>query len=144
MCGITGIYSLGETVNPAILLAMTDTLRHRGPDHSGTYVNPNGTVGLGHTRLSIIDLSERGNQPMANEDSGVQVSYNGEIYNYREIREELRSKGHTFRTNFDTEVLIRSYEEWGIECLHKFIGMFALRSGTSGKTDSTSPGTAWE
>ena len=127
MCGITGIYSPGATVSPVVLSAMTDTLRHRGPDHSGTYVNPNGTVGLGHTRLSIIDLSERGNQPMANDSGGVQVSYNGEIYNYQEIREELRQKGHhVFKTNSDTEVLIRSYEEWGIECLHKFIGMFAL------------------
>ena len=126
MCGITGIYSPGATISPAVLSAMTDTLRHRGPDHSGTYVNPSRTVGLGHTRLSIIDLSEKGNQPMANDNNGVQVSYNGEIYNYREIREELRSKGHTFRTNSDTEVLIRAYEEWGIECLHKFIGMFAL------------------
>ncbi|MCY4262101.1 MAG: hypothetical protein OXC97_02095 [Candidatus Dadabacteria bacterium] len=86
MCGITGIYSPGGTVSPVVLSAMTDTLRHRGPDHSGTYVNPNGTVGLGHTRLSIIDLSERGNQPMANDSGGVQVSYNGEIYNYQEIR----------------------------------------------------------
>ena len=126
MCGITGIYSPGKIINTAILSAMTDTLRHRGPDHSGTYINPNGTVGLGHTRLSIIDLSERGNQPMASDDGRVQASYNGEIYNYREIREELRLKGHVFKTNSDTEVLVRSYEQWGIECLHKFIGMFAL------------------
>ena len=77
---------------------MTETLLHRGPDHSGTYINGSATVGLGHTRLSIIDLSERGNQPMANDGGGVQVSYNGEIYNYREIREELRSKGHAFKT----------------------------------------------
>ena len=126
MCGITGIYSPGETVSPAVLWAMTDTLVHRGPDHSGTYVNRNGTVGLGHTRLSIIDLSERGNQPMASDCGGVRVSYNGEIYNYREIREELRRKGHSFRTGSDTEVLIKSYEQWGIGCLQKFIGMFAL------------------
>lgn len=113
-------------VDSSTLLAMTRTLSHRGPDDSGTYVNEDRTVGLGHTRLSIIDLSERGRQPMASDDLKIQVSYNGEIYNYQEIREELRSKGHVFRTNCDTEVLLRSYEQWGIECLHKFIGMFAL------------------
>lgn len=126
MCGITGIYSCGEVVNPTVLSAMTNALSHRGPDDSGTYVSQNGEVGLGHTRLSIIDLSERGRQPMASDDRKIQVSYNGEIYNYREIREELLSKGHVFRTDCDTEVLVRSYEEWGIECLHKFVGMFAI------------------
>ena len=126
MCGITGIYSPSASVDSSVLSAMTDTLSHRGPDDSGTYVSEDKTVGLGHTRLSIIDLSEKGHQPMASDDLKIQVSYNGEIYNYREIREELRSKGHVFRTNSDTEVLVRSYEQWGIECLHKFIGMFAL------------------
>lgn len=126
MCGITGIYSPSASVDSSALSAMTDTLSHRGPDDSGTYVSEDKTVGLGHTRLSIIDLSEKGHQPMASDDLKIQVSYNGEIYNYREIRGELRSKGHVFRTNSDTEVLVRSYEQWGIECLHKFIGMFAL------------------
>lgn len=126
MCGITGIYSPGAAVDPSVLLSMTASLSHRGPDDSGTYVDESGSVGLGHTRLSIIDLSERGRQPMASDDLKIQVSYNGEIYNYREIREELRSKGHVFRTDCDTEVLVRSYEEWGIECLDRFIGMFAL------------------
>ena len=133
MCGITGIYSPNIPVDPSVLSAMTDTLSHRGPDASGTYVSDDGRVGLGHTRLSIIDLSERGRQPMASDDLKIQVSYNGEIYNYREIREELRSKGHVFRTNSDTEVLVRSYEQWGIECLHKFIGMFALAIWDSGE-----------
>ncbi len=126
MCGITGIYSTTKSVDPSVLMAMTNTLSHRGPDDSGTYVSQNGEVGLGHTRLSILDLSAKGRQPMASDDNKIQVSYNGEIYNYREIREELRSKGHFFRTNCDTEVLVRSYEQWGIECLHKFVGMFAL------------------
>ena len=126
MCGITGIYSLGEIVNPAVLSAMTDSLRHRGPDYSDTYINKDRTVGLGHTRLSIIDLSERANQPMASDDHRIQVSYNGEIYNYKEIQKELCSKGHVFKTTSDTEVLIKSYEEWGIECIHKFVGMFSL------------------
>lgn len=126
MCGITGIYSLRESIDPAVLSSMTDALSHRGPDDSGTYVSGDGKVGLGHRRLSIIDLSERGRQPMASDDGRIQVSYNGEIYNYRELREELRSRGHVFRTDCDTEVLIRSYEEWGIECLHRFVGMFAF------------------
>lgn len=126
MCGITGIYSQSIPVDPSILWSMTRTLSHRGPDDSGTYVSEDGAVGLGHTRLSIIDLSERGRQPMASDDGRIQVSYNGEIYNYRELREELRSMGHVFRTGSDTEVLVRSYEQWGIECLHRFIGMFAL------------------
>lgn len=126
MCGITGIYSPNIPVDPSVLWSMTRTLSHRGPDDSGTYVSEDGAVGLGHTRLSIIDLSERGRQPMASDDLRIQVSYNGEIYNYRELREELRSMGHVFRTGSDTEVLVRSYEQWGIECLQRFIGMFAL------------------
>lgn len=126
MCGITGIYGIEGTVAPAVLETMTDALSHRGPDDSGTYVSENRAVGLGHTRLSILDLSKRGRQPMASDDLKIQVSYNGEIYNYREIRKELLSKGHVFTTDCDTEVLLRSYEQWGIECLQKFIGMFAL------------------
>jgi len=126
MCGITGIYSSREAVNPAVLSSMTDVLSHRGPDDSGTYVSKNGKVGLGHTRLSIIDLSKRGRQPMASDDFKIQVSYNGEIYNYKEIRKELCSKGHVFRTDCDTEVLVKAYKEWGMECLEKFEGMFAF------------------
>ena len=126
MCGITGIYSLTASVDPSVLSAMTDSLAHRGGDASGTYVSRNAGVGLGHARLSIIDLSERGNQPMASDDGKIRVSYNGEIYNYREIREDLRSRGHVFRSDCDTEVLVKSYEQWGIECLDRFVGMFAL------------------
>ena len=133
MCGITGICSLGKTVNPVVLSAMTDALSHRGPDDSGTYVSEDGKVGLGHTRLSVIDLSQRGRQPMASDDGRIRVSYNGEIYNYREIRKELRSRGHVFRTDCDTEVLLRSYEQWGMECLYRFIGMFALAIWDGGK-----------
>ena len=113
-------------IDPSVLRSMTDSLRHRGPDDSGTYVSEDRKVGLGHTRLSILDLSERGRQPMGSDDGRIQVSYNGEIYNYREIREELRSLGHVFRTECDTEVLVRAYEQWGIGCLDRFIGMFAL------------------
>ena len=126
MCGITGIHSETAFIDPSVLSAMTDSLRHRGPDDSGTYVSEDRKVGLGHTRLSILDLSERGRQPMGSDDGRIQVSYNGEIYNYREIRKELRSLGHVFRTECDTEVLVRAYEQWGIGCLDRFIGMFAL------------------
>ena len=135
MCGITGIHSETAFIDPAVLSAMTDSLRHRGPDDSGTYVSENRKVGLGHARLSILDLSERGRQPMGSDDGRIQVSYNGEIYNYREIREELRSKGHAFRTECDTEVLVRAYEQWGIACLERFIGMFALAVWDGGKNE---------
>ena len=135
MCGITGIHSETAFIDPSVLSAMTDSLRHRGPDDSGTYVSENRKVGLGHARLSILDLSERGRQPMGSDDGRIQVSYNGEIYNYREIREELRSKGHAFRTECDTEVLVRAYEQWGIACLERFIGMFALAVWDGGKNE---------
>ena len=126
MCGITGIYSPNSAVDPSTLFTMTKALCHRGPDDSDTYIDTRNDVGLGHTRLSIIDLSERGKQPMSNEAGTITVSYNGEIYNYREIRKELEQKGRIFVSDSDTEVLVQSYEEWGMECLHKFIGMFAF------------------
>lgn len=126
MCGITGIYSPKSAVDQFILSDMAKALCHRGPDDSDTYIDTRNDVGLGHTRLSIIDLSERGKQPMSNKAGTVTVSYNGEIYNYREIRKELEQKGRVFVSDSDTEVLVQSYEEWGMECLHKFIGMFAF------------------
>ncbi|MCY3973394.1 MAG: asparagine synthase (glutamine-hydrolyzing) [Candidatus Dadabacteria bacterium] len=126
MCGITGIYSPKSAVDQSILSDMAKALCHRGPDDSGTYIDTRNDVGLGHTRLSIIDLSERGKQPMSNKAGTVTASYNGEIYNYREIRKELEQKGRVFVSDSDTEVLVQSYEEWGMECLHKFIGMFAF------------------
>jgi len=101
----------------------TDVMHHRGPDDSG-YVTDRNT-GLGHRRLSIIDLSS-GHQPMTNEDGQVIVVYNGEIYNYKEIKEDLLSRGHVFRTDCDTEVIVHGYEEWGTDCLQKFNGMFAF------------------
>lgn len=126
MCGITGIYSPGKRVEQSVLSAMTRTLRHRGPDDSGSYIDSKSDVGLGHTRLSIIDLSAKGRQPMSNPNGTVTASYNGEIYNYREIRKELEGKGHRFASDSDTEVVLKSYEQWGMDCLHRFIGMFAL------------------
>jgi len=126
MCGITGIYSPGTRIEQSVLSAMTQTLCHRGPDDSGTYIDTESDVGLGHTRLSIIDLSPRGKQPMSNSDGSITASYNGEIYNYREIREKLRRKGHSFTSDSDTEVVVKAYEQWGMNCLREFVGMFAL------------------
>lgn len=105
---------------------MTDTLAHRGPDDSGLFFDFRQGVGLGHRRLAIIDLSSQARQPMGNDSGSIWVTFNGEIYNYRELREELIYKGHVFKTNSDTEVIIRSYEQWGIQCISRFRGMFAF------------------
>ena len=100
------------------------SLRHRGPDDDGTYHD--GCVGLGHNRLSIIDLSPRGHQPMFSVDGNCCLVFNGEIYNFRELRDDLLSKGHTFRSKSDSEVILNSYEEYGFDCVSKFRGMFAF------------------
>ena len=102
---------------------MTDTLQHRGPDGEGFYVNRN--IGLGHRRLSIIDL-DTGAQPIFNEDKTIAIIFNGEIYNYIEIRDELKQLKHQFRTNSDTEVIVHAYEQWGTDCLQKFNGCWAF------------------
>jgi asparagine synthase (glutamine-hydrolysing) len=126
VCGIVGFCGKDKFTDEATLLSMRDTLAHRGPDDSGLYIDTEHNVGLGHTRLSIIDLSSLGHQPMSNDSGTIWITYNGEVYNFKEIREELEKKGYTFRSNTDTEVLVKAYEEWGIECVHKFIGMFAI------------------
>jgi len=125
MCGITGIYyfSCDDVVSERVLSDMAAAIHHRGPDDEGYYVN--GSVGLANLRLSIIDITG-GHQPIFNEDGSICVVYNGEIYNYKELRSELISKGHTFVTNSDTEVLVHGYEEYGPELLHKLNGMFAF------------------
>jgi asparagine synthase (glutamine-hydrolysing) len=125
MCGIVGILDLerARPVDPELLRAMNDTLTHRGPDGSGVHVEAG--VGLGHRRLSIVDLAA-GHQPMYNEDDTVCVVFNGEIYNFPELVQELQSLGHRFRTRCDTEVIIHAWEQWGPECLHRFNGMFAF------------------
>jgi len=125
MCGVTGIVDLQarRDVDEALVRRMNDSLTHRGPDGSGYHFEPG--VGLGHRRLSIIDL-EGGKQPLYNEDGTVVVSYNGEIYNFRQLAEELAAKGHTFRTHCDTEVIVHAWEEWGVHCLDRFNGMFAF------------------
>lgn len=125
MCGIVGIYNLkGNPVDSFLLQKMTDSLEHRGPDDRGIYVNKN--VGLGHRRLSIIDISPAGRQPMANEDGTLQVVFNGEIYNFQTLREILKNSGHQFKSKTDTEVILHGFEEWGYGCVKKFDGMFAF------------------
>jgi asparagine synthase (glutamine-hydrolysing) len=125
MCGITGRfnYDLHEPVDRHRLVAMTDAVSHRGPDAAGYYHGPG--IGLGHRRLSIIDLAT-GDQPLANEDGSVQVVFNGEIYNFAEVRAELLASGHVFRTHSDTEIIVHGYEEWGESCVSRFRGMFAF------------------
>ena len=112
MCGISGIVDLRERreVDVTLLSAMNSALSHRGPDGDGFHVEPG--AGLGHRRLSIIDL-EGGRQPLYNEDESVVVTYNGEIFNFREVEVELLARGHHFRTRCDTEVIVHAWEEWG-------------------------------
>jgi asparagine synthase (glutamine-hydrolysing) len=129
MCGICGVLHFGPTpVRPDAVLInrMTDVLKHRGPNDRGVWVN--GRIALGHRRLSVIDLSPLGRQPMANEDGSVQIVFNGEIYNFRELKDRfgLAQRGHVFRSRTDTEVLVHLYEELGIEMFRELNGMFAF------------------
>ncbi|MGB8329377.1 MAG: asparagine synthase (glutamine-hydrolyzing) [Polyangiales bacterium] len=125
MCGIVGAWQLdGIAVDPAALIAMRDSLVHRGPDDAGLWID--GPVGLGHRRLAIIDLSEAGRMPMSSPDGRVQAVYNGEVYNFRALRTELEAKGHHFFSETDSEVVLRAYEQWGTESFERFSGMFAI------------------
>lgn len=129
MCGIAGIYSSRQDiqVDPNIVVKMRDTLANRGPDDRGVYLSPDRRLCFAHTRLSIIDLSQAGHQPMSNIEGTVWISYNGEIYNYRQLQSELKGKGYEFKSNSDTEVIIHGYEEWGIDgILERLRGMFAF------------------
>lgn len=123
MCGITGIVSKNKN-KKKLIHEMNEKIIHRGPDAEGIYVDE--LVALGQRRLSIIDLSDNGNQPIYNEDKSILVMYNGEVYNYQDIRSELENNGHKFKTNTDTEVLVHGYEEWGYSILDKLRGMFAF------------------
>ncbi|MBN1127958.1 MAG: asparagine synthase (glutamine-hydrolyzing) [Chitinispirillaceae bacterium] len=124
MCGICGIYNThGGSVDRQIVDGMNEAIRHRGPDGSGTFIK--GPVGLGHRRLSIIDVAG-GAQPIGNEDDTLQLVFNGEIYNYIELRDQLLKSGHLFKTKSDTEVIIHGYEEWGVDCVSRFNGIFAF------------------
>jgi asparagine synthase (glutamine-hydrolysing) len=126
MCGITGFIDSSKKQNISTLKNMVETLKHRGPDNNGAilYENEFAHVGLGQTRLAIIDVSDDGLQPM--EYKHLSIIYNGEVYNYEEIKNELILLGHEFISNSDTEVILHAFEEWKTECVHKFIGMFAF------------------
>jgi len=124
MCGICGIFDLsGRPINRDTLARLNSSIRHRGPDGEGELVD--NEIGLGHRRLSIIDVGG-GGQPIGNEDGKVQVVFNGEIYNFIELRNELERFGHQFRTKSDTEVIVHAYEQWGTDCVKRFNGMFAF------------------
>ncbi|HZX25447.1 MAG TPA: XrtA/PEP-CTERM system amidotransferase [Telluria sp.] len=125
MCGIAGIFDTAgrRPIDAALVRRMNAALRHRGPDEDDVFTEAG--VALGHTRLSVIDL-QNGRQPMANEDGSVLVTYNGEIYNFRELATELAHCGHVLRTRCDTEVIVHAWEEWGVRCVERFRGMFAF------------------
>ena len=125
MCGIAGLINLkGDPISPVILKKMTDAISHRGPDGEGHWIE--GNVGIGHRRLAIIDLSPAGHQPMVSADHRYVLSYNGEIYNYRELRADLEAEGVWFRSQTDSEVVLYALAHWGRDALLKFNGMFAL------------------
>src|SRR5215510_1388205 len=126
MCGICGKLILGgqpDCVDRGLIRSMMDSMRHRGPDDEGLYVS--GSIGLGHRRLSIIDLAS-GRQPITNEDETIWIVFNGEIYNYQELTSLLVQRGHRFRTATDTEVIVHLYEEFGEECISKLRGIYTF------------------
>jgi len=123
ICGVAYPETLKGRVDRSLVVAMRDVLRHRGPDDAGAWIGP--TVGLGHRRLSIVDLGG-GHQPMSNEDGTVWIAFNGEIYNHREWRPRLEALGHSYRSQSDTETIVHLYDEWGPECVSKLRGMFAF------------------
>jgi len=126
MCGIAGILGFGRPVSAQVLAAMNRTLVHRGPDDGGEWISPDGQVGLANRRLAILDLSPAGHQPMSSLDGAQWLAFNGEIYNYLELRQDLATRGHLFRTHTDTEVVLAGYSEWGERCVEQFNGMFAF------------------
>lgn len=126
MCGIAGIASSRGRVDPALVTRMRDTMVHRGPDDAGAWASADGRVQLAQRRLAIIDLSPGGHQPMTDASGDLTVTFNGEVYNFMELRRELEGLGHSFRSRSDTEVLLEAYREWGDECLAKLNGMFAF------------------
>jgi asparagine synthase (glutamine-hydrolysing) len=126
MCGISGLVNCGDAET---LARMTNVQTHRGPDDSGLWERrfpDGGYIGLGSRRLAILDLSPDGHMPMSNEDGTVWITYNGEIYNFADLRRELEGKGHRFRSHTDTEAIVHLYEEYGVDCLNRLNGMFAL------------------
>jgi asparagine synthase (glutamine-hydrolysing) len=129
MCGFAGYIDFsGQQTPDEVLQKMTNSITHRGPDDFGTYAErmPNCFLGMGFRRLSIIDLSESGHQPMLLEDGSMAITFNGEVYNFAEIREELKALGHTFRSGSDTEVILKAFKSWGTSAVSRFIGMFSI------------------
>ena len=127
MCGIAGWSCEAGRQPPAHALTdMSKRLRHRGPDAEGIYTDAGGALAFAHRRLSIIDLSAASNQPMVDDATGAVLLYNGELYNFRELRAQLQSRGHEFRTTGDSVVVLRGWLEWGPACLPRFAGMFAF------------------
>jgi len=125
MCGITGAIA-AVPLNPMVIDRMRDALAHRGPDHTATWLSPDGRIGLGHRRLAIIDLLPEANQPFASSDGRFLLVYNGELYNHRELRKDLERQGVRFRTASDSEVLVEAFRCWGSAALERFSGMFAF------------------
>ena len=133
MCGFCGIFDRsGSSIDRKLLGRMASVMNHRGPDGEGLFVDRE--VGLGHRRLSIIDV-EGGAQPIGNEDGSLQIVFNGEIYNFVELRKDLEEAGHTFKTRSDTEVIVHAYEQWGKCCVERFNGMFAFALWDSNKRE---------
>jgi asparagine synthase (glutamine-hydrolysing) len=128
MCGIAGAWSFSDAfgADADTVVRMRDALAHRGPDDAGVHASPEAGIALGHRRLSIVDLSSAGHQPMSNEDGTVWITYNGEVYNHEELRQELLGKGHVYRSRTDTETILHLYEEEGPRCVERLDGMFAL------------------
>jgi asparagine synthase (glutamine-hydrolysing) len=120
MCGILGIVSKSPNSDKSWLEKGLNCLLHRGPDDCGEWISSKGHVGLAHRRLSIVDLSMAGHQPMQDPDNGLVIVFNGEIYNFLELRKELSLKGYSFYSQTDTEVVMKAYVEWGTDCLKKF------------------------
>jgi len=125
MCGIVGQVGEPGSIRAEDVVRARDAMVHRGPDDAGVYVNPDASVGLGHRRLSIFDLSPAGRQPMTNRTRTLWLTFNGEIYNFRRLRQELERAGHVFASGTDSEVILHAYEEWGTESVRRLHGMFA-------------------
>ena len=126
MCGIVGLVEQSASVPEKLLVEMRDTMTHRGPDDAGHWLSPDSRIGLAHRRLSIIDLSPGGHQPMTDAAGQMQLAFNGEIYNFQELRRELEGLGHQFRSSSDSEVILEAYRAWGLDCLSRLNGMFAF------------------
>ena len=126
MCGILGVVSFQKAISDQSLKEMRDMLEHRGPDSAGIWRSEDRKVSLAHRRLSVIDLSDEASQPMEDSDQRAVIIFNGEIYNFQEIRKELRCNGVRFRTNSDTEVILEAWKRWGEDCLARLRGMFAF------------------